>query len=394
MLPSALHPFLLSLLQGTASRNRLPSSTDAQAWEQLISQAADQQITALLYRWLQESGTILSLSQSQRSDLKSRLSQQTAFNLVLADELALILRACAKKGVPCIPIRGLALAEQLHGDIAARPMEDLDLLVHRETLPEVTEILRGLGFDELEHRPGFAQAYNYTLEFIKDRHGTILIEPHWTIAYPPFVDRVDMNAVWKRAVNGTVASMETSLLCPADLFLHLCCHLMHWRERAPLLWFYELDRVARVVEANVDWPLTMTLAEQSGQGFLVAQAAQDLRHLFATPIPLPSSMPRTQPAHSLSHWVAGRAERLLASECQSRGREEFALLVTLPGWRAKLRYAWPLLFPSPAFMRTRYGPAGWGLLIVRYCNRVLRLSWEGLGWLANLLALPIKPRHH
>jgi len=339
------------------------------------------------------------LSPSQRDDLKSRLSYLTAFNLILADELASILRALAQRQVSCIPIRGLALAEQLYGAITARPMEDIDLLVHRATLPEVAEILRDLGFEEHQHRMGFAQTFYYTLEFFKERHGTILVEPHWSIAYPPFVNRVDMDAVWGRSVKGFVADREISQLCLADLFLHLCYHLMHWRERAPLLWFYELDQIARLVEAAGKWPQVIALAQQADQTFLVAQVAEDLRSLFFTPIPAPSPSQlarhgQTQPGQSLSRWIAGQAEQLLAGECHLRGREQFALLVRLPDWRAKLRYASALLFPTPDFMRSRYGPSGWGTLSFRYLARLLRLSWEGLQWLVSLLTLPSRPRHN
>ncbi|MBM4121462.1 MAG: hypothetical protein FJ249_02560 [Nitrospira sp.] len=143
----------------------------------------------------------------------------------------------------------------------------------------------------------------------------------------------------------------------------------------------------------------MALAQQSGQTFLVAQVAEDLRSLFFTPIPAPSPSQlvrhgKAQPGQSLSQWIAGRSEQLLAGECRLRGREQFALLVRLPDWRAKLCYASALLFPTPDFMRSRYGPAGRGTLSFRYLARLLRLFWEGLQWLASLLTLPSRPRHN
>jgi len=394
----AIHPFLMSLLQGTAARTDLPSPTDEQTWSHIIGQAEEQHLTGLLSRWLQKANVPSLLPQPQHDELRRCRFQLSARNLLLSKELASILQACAQSRTPCIPIRGLALAEQLYGDITARPMSDIDLLVPRQALTEVRTILKGLGYREMEHRTGFSETYNYTLEFLKDRHGPIVVEPHWTLTYPPFVDRIDMDAVWARSVRGLVGGVETALLCRADLLLHLCCHVTHWRERAPLLWFYELDQVARQVDRAGDWPLVVSIARQSRQTPFVGQIMEELRRRFLTPIPdqvvarLARSVP-IEPRRSPSGWIAERAERLLASNCRLRGREEFALFAALPGWRAKLRYAAPLLFPSPAFMRFRYGSGGWNNLPFRYLTRSLRLGWEGLRWLAWLLLVSRQPRH-
>ncbi len=98
----------------------------------------------------------------------------------------------------------------------------------------------------------------------------------------------------------------------------------------------------------------------------------------------------SQPGRSAPGFLERRIVELLAGGSQLRGREEFAFFFAIKGLRAKLRYALPLLFPSPAFMRFRYGPAPPLKLAFRYGSRALQLGWEGLRWLGDLLFVTLR----
>lgn len=297
----------------------------------------------------------------------------TARNLALAAELRSILHAFQSERVACAPVRGLALAERLYGDLTARPVGDLDLLVRKEDLPRVAETLRGLGFHPLEHLRGFAEAFSYTLVFLKDGSGWVIVEPHWTIVYPPFVDRLDMRGVWERCVRGRVAGVETWLLGCEDELLHLCLHLAHPDGTAPLLWFYELDRLLRQEQERVDWARFLSIARQAQLEFVLGEVLRTVQAFFQTPIPgHVLDQLRVLPGTS----VEGRLLRLLAGTSSVNGREELAVLLTLRGFPSKLRYALGLLFPAPQFMMTRYGCAGPTRLGFAYFRRFCRLSWE------------------
>jgi hypothetical protein len=313
-----------------------------------------------------------------------------ARNVLLAQELASILRAFEVRQVACVPVRGLALAELLYGGITARPMGDIDLLVHKEDLPAVAETLNGLGFQELAHRPGFAQTYSYTLEFFKDRHGGVIVEPHWTIAYPPFADRVNMDRVWKRCVRGQVVGVDTWLLGRADLLVHLCLHLIHHSDKAPLLWFYEIDRLLRQEKTALDWSQVLLVARQTGLELFLAEVLGKVTTLFDSPLPdhvlsQLSAQRMAHPARAVGTSLESRMVRLLAGESRVDGRESFAALFTIRGLRAKVRYAIALLFPSPQFMLLHYGLSSRRQLGLCYLGRFVHLCWEGLKGIGGLL---------
>lgn len=382
MTPSTIHPFLMGLLRGTAPRALLPLASGAREWEVIIGDAAAHGLTPLLYRWLKRSDTYRRLPVGPAHELAGQALAVAARNMVLADELGTILRALEERRLPCAPLRGLALAERLYGDITARPIGDLDLLVHKEDLSGVRTVLRGLGFREMDRRSGFAQAFSYTLEFFRDRHGWIIIEPHWTITYPPFVDRVDMDRVWQRCVRGRVVGVETWLLGQEELLLHLCLHLAHGDGNAPLLWSYDLDRLLRQGQEAFDWSRVLSFARDARLEFLLSQALGEVQALLATPIP---DQVLTQLTRPPSTSVEGRMVRLLGTGSHLDGKESLAVLFTLRGFQAKVRYALALLFPSPEFMRIQYGLSSRRCLGLAYFRRFCRLSRECLRGVVKLL---------
>lgn len=375
-----VHPFLLDLLNGAGAEDLALPPPEDQLWQAIIRDADRHGVAPILYRWLNDSGRALTLPSSALDALKARVFRLAARNLVLAQEAASILRAFESKQLICAPVRGMALAELLYGEVASRPMGDLDFLVRKEDLQVVAVTLRTLGFREMDRRPGFARTYSYTLKFVKERHGWVIAEPHWTLAYPPFTDRIDMDAVWERCGRGRVLGMETWLLSREDLVLHLCLHLIHRGESAPLLWFYELDRLIRQADGMLDWSLIVHTAKGAGQALFLSEVLCGVRSLLETPIP-----------EKVFSQVGGLAEnrvvRLLAGDAQADGRESLALFVSMKGLSAKLRYALALLFPSPEFMRLHYGLSSRSQLGFCYLRRTAYLVWEGCKGVLCLFAL-------
>lgn len=370
----AVSPTLVELLhEGDLDPGR-PDGRTAGDWNRIVRDALPHGLGPWLYRSLERSGALGELPEDAAERLRGEALGVAARNLMLQDELVTLLRACAERGVACVPLRGLALAERLYGDTAGRPMGDLDLLVRKDELPRVSRILRDLGFRELTHRPGFAQAFSYTLVFAKERHGWILVEPHWTIAYPPFTDRLAMEGVWARCLKRRTVGVESWSLSREDLLLHLCLHLMHPDGTVPLLWFYEVDRLVRREQADLDWSRLSSIAGSATVGLLVAQALGRVRELFGTPVPEEVLAGFARPPRGVLH---GRLSRLLGEGSDLDGREELAVFLTLGSVRLRLRYVLGLLFPSAQFMMTRYGLTHRSQLALAYLRRCCRLVWAG-----------------
>jgi hypothetical protein len=382
MTPAAVHPLLMEILRGSAPATVLPLAPEDRGWAAIVEDASAHGLAPLLYRWLKDARLDRRVPEALLRRLEGQAFGQAARNAMLARKLEGVLRAFEEQGIACAPLRGLELAERLYGDIGARPLGDLDLLVRKGNLPGVAAILRGLGYREMDRRAGFAEAFSYTLKFFKDRHCWIVIEPHWTLTYPPFQDRIDMDGVWKRCVRGRAVGVETWLLAKEDLLFHLGLHLVHRAGTAPLLWWHELDRLVRQSREALDWARFLSVARGARLEFLLSRALGEVKALFATPIPdrvlalLAVQRPRS---------VEDRLARLLAGASSVDGKESLAVLFTLTGLRPRLRYAFAILFPSAEFMRLQYGLTRRNQLVLAYVRRFCRFCWEGLKGVVQVL---------
>lgn len=385
-----VHPWLMSVAQGREAPDLVPPPSDPTAWEAIGEQAVRHGLAALCYGKLVQGGLCGRVPPGRLASLKRLASFWTARNLMLARELAVILRGCAARHLPCIPIRGPALAEDLYGEPTLRPMGDLDLLVRREDIAEIAVVLGELGFIEMDRRPGFARAFANTAEFVKEAHGWLTVEPHWSLAYPPFADRLDMDQVWRRSRRGVAVGMDTRVLSRTDLVLHLCFHLSHAAASAPLLWYGELAHLLRRDAGAIDWPEIVRIARATGQAPLVAAVLHTIKDLFDAHMPdaLLTELTKAgaeRHAHGAGAPLEARLVRLLAEASHVDGRESLALLFALKGVRRKLRYAIGILFPTATFMRLHYGLPGRPRLCYWYLARLAFLTRESVKGLATLL---------
>ena len=364
-----IHPSLAALLPDPPDKSlsHLPSTE----WQAILDQASAH---GLVFRLEGFPG----LPPSLRERVRQECLGITARNLALTGELRTLLRTFRDQRIPCLPLRGLALAERLYGDIPPRPMGDIDLLVRKEDLSRVQALFQELGFSEMDRRPGFASTFSYTLKFFVERSLMVIVEPHWTIAYPPFTDRLDMEAVWNRCVPARVVGEQTLSLGREDLLVHLCLHLTH-RDDAPFLWLYELDRYVRRESDAMRWDVVLSVSHEVGVERLVGRALNAVVTKFEAPVPadvidaLDRRSGQTRPL----------AQRLVETS-KVDGVESLATFLAVKGLGAKFRYARVLFFPQPGFMMLQYGLTHRRQLPASYVRRFCWFSWQAVKGLAQL----------
>ncbi len=375
-LPS-VHPFLLALLQENVPD--LPTGVPHDSWPAIVEAAITQRTAPLLLRRLSDSAHRYDIPLPLVNVLKRQVVQHTAWHLLLTKELRDILTACEQRGIACVPIRGPVLAEQLHGDGSTRRMDDLDLLIRHEDLSAIKNIFKQLRYVDHEHRVGFLETFSYSLEFVHPNHG-FLVEPHWTLAYPPFMDSTAMKPVWTRVRRRQWRGISIWTLAHEDLLLHLCLHLHHKGQQAPLLWLYELDIVIRRHGSTLDWDSFLNQVRLMRQAHPVHEVLTIVMDTFHSPVPesVTTRLAAQAREEPLPSFLIVRT-RILTRTSLS-GREELALLCSLQGLQERLRYLLALLFPSPRYMTRRYGASTRIRLIGYYIFRLIHIGTEGLRW--------------
>lgn len=376
------HPALLEWL--TAPGRRWHAAlADPQAWMALADEARKHGLAPLLYASLHEAegadvpGVVF-------EELKTEAMARAATNLWLSEELRATLEALERAQLPCLVMRGLPLAQRLYGDITRRPMGDIDLLARKADLAGLTRALEGLGFRFCDRRPGFAQEFSYTLECFRHEPAPVVVEPHWSIAYPPFVDRISMEGVWQRSAAQRVGDMPVRTLGDGDLVLNLCFHAMHRGASAPLLWCYELAQLLEQARETLDWDGVAATAREAGAEGIVGSVLGRVQALFGADVPAEFAAPESGRPHSAALTV------LLHAGIESR--ESLAAAFAVRGLRAKWRYAFALLCPSPEFMRLHYGLSRPWQVWLRYPRRITALGIQAASGLARAVTGSLRRR--
>lgn len=367
MITRTLHPLLvasLGLTRGSEPAG-LPSPTD---WPDVIEQAERHRLTPLLHHYLLRTGLFASLPDAAQDELRDRIARITARHLSITHALTTILKRCAAAAIPCAPLRGPALATLLDPSLTVRAMDDLDLLVPKRWLGSLASILADLGYRHIEQRPGFARRFSYATSFVASAPTPLSVDVHWTLAYPPDHDRIEMEGVWQRAEQWEFDGSPGWAISPPDLLIHLCAHWRHKGGQEPLLWLVELDRFIRHNQ-TLDWSLMRELARDSGQWPTVRETLVEMQNLCETPLSEFVLDPAALSAQSASPPLA-----------EAGPREEWAQLASLPDLFTKLRYAGSLLWPSPDYMSWRYGAFTPMALFRAYLRRSVELTWSVTSW--------------
>lgn len=295
------------------------------------------------------------------------------------------LEVLGAAAIEVIPLKGAALCEFHFGDWSRRPLGDLDLLVPPADAQRAVRALAAAGYamvlgrDELVERaaePDLAAlaAFHAQASFRAPPPGGVVVDLHWHLFdRPAYRHGQPMDAVWERSRAADVDGRPLRLLSPADMVLHLAGHRAVHHPEWPAgagRWRHDLATWLRA-HPDLDWA---AMADEARRAWLLAPLREALAGL-----PPWAGLPPEAIALLMARSSSRAERRALAWSARPRaGQLHKALdqLLHLPGWRPRLRYAAARLWPSPHYMRRRYGrpEAGRAALVGLYLARLARLA--------------------
>jgi len=185
--------------------------------------------------------------------LRARFYHVSAYNHRLAMHLVQLFAEFEQQRIPCLALKGPAVAMAAYGDLSLRQYEDIDIMVHTEDVAKAVEMLMAGGF-----QPGRGQAERY--KHLKLDHEVTLTAPdnsysvdlHWQLA-PPYarVFGPAVREVWLRAEHLQLPHGNVAVLNREDLFLALCQHGTRHRWWQ-LKWLFDVAELLRH-SASMDW---------------------------------------------------------------------------------------------------------------------------------------------
>jgi hypothetical protein len=188
-------------------------------------------------------------------------------------------------------LKGVPLAQLLHGDARARQSTDIDVLVDPENVPRVLDLLvEQLGYE----RPGrqAVKPWSTNQIILKHADNQLLLELHWLLAKPnEFSGRIQPR--WSQTQSVELVGTSIPVLGRADLLLHLCLHAIQHDASLKTVgdlaaWFdkygagaFEDDWphvVERIGEVAAQWPVR---AVEMLSGAALANATNPVSSLLA-----------------------------------------------------------------------------------------------------------------
>lgn len=364
------------LLTGEMSALEHLSTDD---WERFINFARKHGLVQVLYHILKDSPP-RSLSGNSLQKLRNIYYRSASRNLRLYHELGKVLRTFREADIPVILLKGACLTEAVYGNIALRSMGDVDLLVKKEDMTKVVQVLSNLGY---------SAGYDFLIEDEKAscHHlpplmgpKKLTIEVHWNIvdfAHFAVLEKKEIGKIWEGARPVVIAEAPVFMLSPEDLLLHLCLHLslQHLFDMR-LRGFLDLKKVIECYGDAIDWEslrerarrwgvdravrLTLYLAEQ----WVELNLPERVKHEWI--------LKRIDP--DLLNWIEAK---VLGEALPYTGKSNLTELITRRGIPAKVRILWKRFFLPPAMLSRQlkidtnswkvylYYPVGWLSLFIR-----------------------------
>lgn len=294
--------------------------------------------------------------------LEQAFYRAAAANVRLLDQLAHVQRTLAATGAPLLLLKGAALTETLYASLWPRAIGDIDLVVPAPAAPACRQALLAAGYRpvQTEHQAGTLLSHSNQEQFAPPPPYDAPVELHWHVLdVPYYMRRLPMDWFWQRCESLDVGGGPLHILSAEANAVYLPAHLALHHQMRGLHAQFDLALLIATRGAQLDWQ-TIASSAQSLELLSCLQATLDL--LAARWPSLPLDGPRCA-AHALRPGaVDARLFNLLSAETRSATLDFYTTLATLPGLSDRARYVWFNLFPSPAYMRQRYGvSAAWQL---------------------------------
>ena len=278
-------------------------------WEAVLRLADEHGTSSLLYQSLSRLEDLI--PSSVLGALRKRYEGNVHKSLFLARELARILDRLDEFEIEVIPYKGLALSEVYYGDMALRQAGDIDLFVRKQDVIRIKKAVCELGYTtrvpilEDAEEDYLESGYEYTFD---SPAGKNLLELQWALQPRFYSVDFDMDGLFKRAVNVTVAGRRVKTPSAEDLLLVLSVHAAKhvWGR---LIWLCDITRILK--RENLDWDWVQSRAREFGIERILHVTLLLTNHFLATAVP--GEMERAILSDRVAHAFAGEAAAAVIS---------------------------------------------------------------------------------
>ncbi len=340
-------------------------------WDQLLHQARQHNIAPLVYATLRDESATLPPWVSKA--LRSSYYQAARRNALLYDELTAIVRAFDEAEIPVILLKGAALAQGTYGNVALRPMGDLDLLVRSDMMAQAEALLSLRGYLVLDGSDSHLR--HMTLRHPQSSSGTHVEVHRHVVSSPYYRTAIPEDWLWRDPGALVVDGLPALSLSPEATIIHSCLHFLdHTGTKGTLLWLCDVAEVAR--KKDVDWDALARAVREYRITLPVRSLLLTCRETLGVSPPdrIMDGLLAARPG-----FVEKKAYQFCLSGSRSTASKTLFDFLATPGLRARARLLSARLFPPRAYIMARYRVRSPALLPYYYMRMIVDAALDGLG---------------
>jgi hypothetical protein len=191
--------------------------------------------------------------------------------LTFESEFLKIAKAFEEKRVDIVPIKGMALIQDVYLEKPPRPMVDIDLLVKEEDIEKSEVVFNDLGYkkDLLGLKEEYWRYGKCQFSFYKKEDKRLpLVELHWNLDFRSLdlkrKNRVVLPDLWHRIRKVNIDGRTVKIPSPEDTLFILSLHQRHYGWVLSLKSVLDLGLLLNMYRSSFDWDYVLK-ESQRGQ---------------------------------------------------------------------------------------------------------------------------------
>jgi hypothetical protein len=197
------------------------AAQSADLWPRVVILADHHLVTPALWPSLKAAAVDSRVPEEAAQYFRALYDMNVERNLRLLRQLDRVLAAFGERAIAPMLLKGAAyLKLDAHGDIGARILSDIDLLVPPQGLRLARQTLHELGYRPME---GQTSRTHHDVPLARSGEPAA-IELHWAILGDRASGVFPDQAYWQRAKQMSADGCTYSVLCPNDLMIHSFAH--------------------------------------------------------------------------------------------------------------------------------------------------------------------------
>lgn len=226
-----------------------------------------------------------------------------ARNQRLINEVAAVADTCRERGIDVLLLKGLALLIDMYRDPAARFLGDGDILIKKEDVPRVFEILEELGWTcvdpsvSLKHNARYEGLFEVTHAVAFRNKTGVEIEVHWHVFHVELErdllrlllllsphNRANTTLSWQRARAIKLKEVPVKMLSYEDMLVHVIVHGAEGNDNhRTLRWV--VDAAYVINTTSLDWDRVLEITRDGAHIVAMRYGITYLKDKMHTDIP-------------------------------------------------------------------------------------------------------------